>query len=120
MTKQVINRGAFEDDPGAETIYLAFGKVNNNFDDLYANADAEVDVNGDLVFPYRYGINPSYNIDGTLDQITATNGGTTWTLTYVYSGTNVDHIDAADGASTWTKTFTYNPDGTLLTSTGWV
>ena len=36
MTQQLINRGSAPSDPAAETIYEAFGKVNANFDDLYA------------------------------------------------------------------------------------
>lgn len=38
MSKQVINRGSFLNDPTAETAYAAFGKVIANFDELYAVA----------------------------------------------------------------------------------
>lgn len=39
MSKQVINRGTFDNDPSAESVRSAFGKVNANFDDLYKNGD---------------------------------------------------------------------------------
>lgn len=35
MTQEVINNGSYVDDPTAEDAYTAFGKVNNNFNDLY-------------------------------------------------------------------------------------
>jgi len=124
MTQQTILNGAFEDDPSAETIYLAFGKVNNNFTELYSligpAADAEIDTSGNLVFPYQYGIGLTYNADGTLDVVTAVNGGNTWTMTYAYVGGNTDTITAYDGTSSWVMTFTWNPDNTLNNATGWV
>jgi hypothetical protein len=35
MAKQVINNGAFDNDPSAEKVRLAFGKVNANFTEIY-------------------------------------------------------------------------------------
>jgi len=38
MTQAVINNGTFDNDPSAESVRSAFGKVNSNFTELYARA----------------------------------------------------------------------------------
>lgn len=35
MAKQVINNGSFDNDPSAEKVRTAFGKVNTNFSEIY-------------------------------------------------------------------------------------
>lgn len=35
MAKQIINNGAFDNDPSAEKIRISFDKVNSNFTELY-------------------------------------------------------------------------------------
>jgi hypothetical protein len=68
MAQQTINRGSAVNDPTAESLYAAFGKVNDNFDELYPL----VPVSKTL----------TYNMDGTLDVVTDANG----TKTMGYSG----------------------------------
>lgn len=121
MTKQVVDYGGFADDPTADSLYVAFGKVVGNFDDLYVgSAYTERDSASRLVYPYIYTQTNDYNGDGTLNYIETANGGTTWRQTFAYNvdGT-VATITAIDGTNTWVKTLTYLA-GQLTSSTGWV
>lgn len=120
MAIQVINNGSFLDDPTADEIFLSFEKTKANFSLLVSLLDAEVDSSGNLVFPYQYGQALAYNADGTVDTITATDGTTTWVMTFAYASGVTDTITVTDGTDIWIDTYTFNPDGTFNTSTGWI
>ena len=81
----------------------------------------EATAAGVLVYPSHENQTVFSNADGTLDYMTCSYGGYTWTLEFVYTAGNVTQMNADNGAGggSWSRSLTYNADDTLATTGVW-
>ena len=82
----------------------------------------EVDAAGNIVWPGgRYGESVTYNPDGTVDQVTTTDGSTVWTQTYAFDGNwDISTVTVTDATNTWIDTYTFSSPGVFQSNTGWI
>ena len=126
-----LNIGAYEGDDSSEvdglydTLVELDARTNTYFfgaiDTLFLQGEY-VASTGVLVYPSGVLQVYDYNVDGTVNKLTCTHGGKSWTMQYTYDAVtgNVTQMDADDGASgSWQRLLTYNGDNTLNSGGTW-
>lgn len=121
LTKVNLASGA--DVVGADNLFEAFTKVNDNIDLAYLFNNAEIAIDGKLVYPYA--LPQTYTYVGTSEQIATISCGivgTTWTQTFTYGANGITSISCTDGTDTWIKTIVYdaNTPPRVSTESNWV
>lgn len=91
MANQIINNGTADNDGTGDTLRNAFGKVNDNFAELYTGqfSKAYADLTGKPTSITSFGI-----VDGSNNQVLSTDGA--GNFTFVNAGSGVSAIELTD------------------------